>query len=241
MDWNAVTELATLYEAAGLGSTRSGSFLKSVAQSQTVRGGGARWLDDLMANGDPRPNVALARELAPLQDAAAGDGRYMLGIIRRLSEGLKPKDWELGVIERVRAHATQPVVPLTEFQASVIRSLDSYLNGSTNWYYWRRREGVLRKGRELVVQCTAKGTITADDWEWICDKFKGIVSGVETTAGDDGQIRFWHSPSGWKTVMVMGSGYYHREMGSVVQDCMFDGQVKPIRIDKLRKRMPKEA
>ena len=31
MDWNAVAELATQYEAAGLGSTRQGSFLKDMA------------------------------------------------------------------------------------------------------------------------------------------------------------------------------------------------------------------
>jgi hypothetical protein len=241
MDWNAVTDLASQYEAAGLANTRSGNFLKSISQSREVRGGGVSWLDSLIENGDPRPNVALANELAAIQDISPGDSRYLFGIINRLREGRKPQAWELECIERVKNHSTIPSVPVSDHQLSVLRALDIYLNGDTNWYYWRKREGVLRKGRDIVAQGILKGTLTQDDWEWVKDKFKGIVSGVETSAGEEGQIRFWHSPAGWKTVMVMGNGYYHREWAGIVQDCMFDGQITPIRIDKLRKRMPKEA
>jgi hypothetical protein len=95
----------------------------------------------------------------------------------------------------------------------------------------------------MRVVSMAKNTqvIHPDDWKWITDNFKGAVRGVETTAGEDGQIKFWFSPVGWKTVLVMGNGYYNRDKRSIVQDCMCEGQIIPIRTDKLRKRKPKEV
>ena len=240
MDWNAVAELASLYEAAGLGNTRSGSFLKSVSQSKEARGGGARWLDSLVENGDPTPWVKMAAELLPLIDTAGADARYIVNIQKRLADGCKPRDWELEVVARVKLRAQAQPVPLTDYQVSVLNAVDGIIHNG-NHYYWSRRSGFHDKAMRVVSMAKNTSTIHPDDWKWITDGFKGVVRGVETTAGEDGQIRFWYSPSGWKTVLVMGNGYYNRAKRCVVQDCMCEGQIISIRTDKLRKRKPKEV
>jgi len=240
MDWNAVAELATQYEAAGLGSTRQGSFLKDVSRTQKVTGGGVRWLDSLVANGDPAPWVKMAAELLPLIDTAGADARYIVNIQKRLSDGCKPRDWELEVVERVKVRAQAQPVPLTDYQVSVLNAVDGVIHNG-NHYYWSRRSGFHDKAMRVVSMAKNTQAIHPDDWKWITDGFKGVVRGVETTAGEDGQIRFWYGPGGWKTVLVMGNGYYHRDKRCVVQDCMCEGQIIPIRTDKLRKRKPKEV
>jgi hypothetical protein len=240
MDWNAVAELATQYESAGLGNTRSGSFLKSVAQSQMARGGGASWLDTLMENGDPRPWVKLANEIQPLMAQAGTEERYLKGILSRLSEGRKARDWELEILERVKARASHTTAPLTDRQVSILNSVDGVIHNGKH-YYWSRRAGFHDKAMRIVSMAKNTSTIHPNDWSWIEENFKGVIRAIDTSAGEDGQIRFWYSPTGWKTVMVMGNGYYHRDVGGMVQDCLFEGQIKPIRIDKLKKRLPKEV
>jgi hypothetical protein len=240
MDWNAVAELATQYEAVGLGNTRQGSFLKSVSQSREARGGAVRWLDSLMENGDPTPWVKMAAELLPLIDTAGADARYIVNIQKRLADGCKLKDWELEVVERVKIRAQAQPVPLTDYQVNILNAVDGVIHNG-NHYYWSRRSGFHDKAMRVVSMAKNTQAIHPDDWKWITDNFKGVVRGVETTAGEDGQIRFWYSPVGWKTVLVMGNGYYNRDKRSIVQDCMCEGQIIPIRTDKLRKRKPKEV
>jgi len=240
MDWNAVADLATQYEAAGLGSTRQGSFLKDVSRTQKVTGGGVRWLDSLVANGDPTPWVKMAAELLPLIDTAGADARYIVNIQKRLADGCKLKDWELEVVERVKIRAQAQPVPLTDYQVNILNAVDGVIHNG-NHYYWSRRSGFHDKAMRVVSMAKNTQAIHPDDWKWITDNFKGVVRGVETAAGEDGQIRFWFSPVGWKTVLVMGNGYYNRDKRSIVQDCMCEGQIIPIRTDKLRKRKPKEV
>jgi hypothetical protein len=240
MDWNAVADLVTQYEAVGLGNTRQGSFLKSASQSREARGGAVRWLDSLMENGDPTPWVKMAAELLPLIDTAGADARYIVNIQKRLADGCKLKDWELEVVERVKIRAQAQPVPLTDYQVNILNAVDGVIHNG-NHYYWSRRSGFHDKAMRVVSMAKNTQAIHPDDWKWITDNFKGVVRGVETTAGEDGQIRFWYSPVGWKTVLVMGNGYYNRDKRNIVQDCMCEGQIIPIRTDKLRKRKPKEV
>lgn len=239
MDWNAVKELAGLYAEAGLGDTRSGRFLTEVAASQTARGGAVSWLQTLLEGGDPQPWVALAAELLPQVGNAGPEDRYLGGIVTRLAEGRKPKDWEVEVIDRVRARSASPPQTLNDHQVRVLTAVDGNINNGNVWY-WRNRPGWHDKAVRIVSQSIATQTIHPTDWDWIVDSFGPIVRGVELSAGEDGQIRFWRSPSGVKTVMVMGNGYYHKEKRGIVQDCMFDGKIEPIRYDQLKKRRPKE-
>jgi hypothetical protein len=240
MDWNAVKELAEFYIAAGLGDTRSGHFLSNVAVSQQVHGGATSWLQSLLEMGDPAPWVALASELRPHLDNAGGEDRYLSGIVSRLAEGKRPKDWEVEVVARVKARATAQPAPLVDYQVNILNAVDGIIHNG-NHFYWSRRSGFHDKAMRVVSMAKNTNSIHPDDWKWITEGFKGVVRGVETTAGEDGQIRFWSSPSGWKTVLVMGNGYYHRDKRGIVQDCMCEGQIVPIRTDKLRKRKPKES
>lgn len=240
MDWNEVEQIRDSYVAAGI-SDRVVTFLNDILRTRKdLRPGQARWLNDILENGDPGPNVALGKELEDLAPDAGPDGRHLVNIIRRLRSGLKPKDWELDVAARVRARVLDPSAPMTPHQHAVMKSLEAYVIGSVNWWYWRRQEGKLRKAQSIVTSCLQTGNIISQDWVWIQDNFKSVIRGIETSAGEEGQIRFWRGPGGWKTVMVMGNGYYKQGTG-MVQDCMFDGKLMPIKIDQLRKRMPKEA
>ena len=240
MDWNAVKELAGFYAAAGLADTRSGRFLAEVSESQVARGGAVSWLQTLLEVGDPQPWVALAAELRPHLDNAGPEDRYLPGIVSRLAEGKRPKDWEVEVIDRVKARATSTHQPLTDHQVRVLTAVNGNIYNGNIWY-WKNRPGVHDKAVRIVTRAIESQTIHPTDWDWIVASFASIIRGVELTAGEDGQIRFWRSPSGWKTVMVMGNGYYHRDQRGIVQDCMFDGKIQPIRHDKLRKRKPKEV
>lgn len=239
MDWNAVKELAGLYAEAGLGDGREGRFLADVAESQNVRGGGVTWLQALIANGDPRPWVAVAAEVRPLMDSAGPEGRYLPGVVSRLAAGKRPKDWESELLERVKARAQLTPQPLTDQQVRVLTAVDGYIHNGNVWY-WRQRSGFHDKAVRVVAESKSNQAIHPTDWEWILGAFPSIVRGVETTAGEDGQIRFWRSPTGVKTVMVMGNGYYHKDKRVIVQDCMFDGKIEPIRSTHLLKRKPKE-
>ena len=88
MDLEVVKEPAAQYKEAGLGDTRSGRFLSDLSSSGVApRGGGVTWLQALVENGDPRPSVLLAAEVAPLLPSAGGDARYLTNIINRLSAG----------------------------------------------------------------------------------------------------------------------------------------------------------
>jgi hypothetical protein len=193
-----------------------------------------------MENGDPTPWVKMAAELLPLIDTAGADARYIVNIQKRLADGCKLKDWELEVVERVKIRAQAQPVPLTDYQVNILNAVDGVIHNG-NHYYWSRRSGFHDKAMRVVSMAKNTQAIHPDDWKWITDNFKGVVRGVETTAGEDGQIRFWFSPVGWKTVLVMGNGYYNRDKRSIVQDCMCEGQIIPIRTDKLRKRKPKEV
>lgn len=240
MDWNAVRELAGLYIASGLGDTRSGLFLSNVAESQQVHDGAASWLQSLLEMGDPAPWVALASELQPHLDNAGGEDRYLSGIVSRLAEGKRPKDWEAEVVARVKARAEVQPTPLTDRQVNILNAVDGIIHNG-NHFYWARRSGFHDKAQRVVSMAKNTSTIYPIDWQWITEGFKGAVRGVETTAGEDGQIRFWFNMSDWKTVLVMGNGYYHRGLRGIAQDCMCEGQIVPIRTDKLRKRKPKES
>lgn len=240
MDWNAVKELAGFYAAAGLADTRSGRFLTDVAESQTARGGAVSWLQALVENGDPRPWVALAAEISPHMDNAGPEGRYLPGIVSRLSEGKKAKDWEVAILDRVKARAVMTPQPLTDHQVRVLTAVDGNIHNGNIWY-WNQRRGFHDKALRIVAESKEKNAIHPTDWDWIVSSFSSIVRGVETTAGEDGQIRFWRSPTGVKTVMVMGNGYYHKDKRVIVQDCMFEGKIEPIRSTHLLKRKPKEV
>lgn len=239
MDWDAVKELSGRYNSAGLSDTRCGRFLASVSKTQQAQGGATSWLQSLLEMGDPAPWVALASELRPHLGNAGGDDRYLPGIVSRLAEGKRPKDWEAEVVARVTARAGDQPSPLTDYQVSVLNAVDGVIHNG-NHFYWARRGGFHDKAMRVVSMAKNTNTIHPVDWLWITEGFKGVVRGVETTAGEDGQIRFWHMMSGWKTVLVMGNGYYHRDLRGIVQDCMSEGQIVPIRTDKLRKRKPKE-
>jgi hypothetical protein len=143
-------------------------------------------------------------------------------------------------VERVKIRAQAQPVPLTDYQVNILNAVDGVIHNG-NHYYWSRRSGFHDKAMRVVSMAKNTQAIHPDDWKWITDNFKGVVRGVETTAGEDGQIRFWYSPVGWKTVLVMGNGYYNRDKRNIVQDCMCEGQIIPIRTDKLRKRKPKEV
>ena len=240
MDWNAVKELAGFYIAAGLGDTRSGRFLSNVAETQQAHGGATSWLQGLLEMGDPAPWVALASELRPHLDNAGPEDRYLSGIVARLAEGKRPKDWEAEVVARVKTRVADQPSPLTDYQVNILNAVDGIIHNG-NHFYWARRSGFHDKAMRVVSMAKNTNTIHPVDWMWITEGFKGVVRGVETTAGEDGQIRFWLSTSGWKTVLVMGNGYYHRVRRGIVQDCMCEGQIVPIRTDKLRKRKPKES
>ena len=239
MDWDAVKELAGFYAAAGLSDTRSGRFLASVSETQQAHGGATSWLQGLLEMGDPAPWVALASELRPHLGNAGPEDRYLSGIVSRLAEGKCPKDWETEVVARVKARVMAQPAPLTDYQVSILNAVDGIIHNG-NHFYWSRRGGFHDKALHVVSMAKNTNTIHPDDWKWITEGFKSAVRGVETTAGEDGQIRFWFSMSSWKTILVMGNGYYHRELRGIVQDCMCEGQIVPIRTDKLRKRKPKE-
>lgn len=242
MDLEVVKVLAAQYKEAGLGDTRSGRFLSDLATSGVApRGGGVTWLQALVENGDPRPSVLLAAEMSALLPSAGGDARYLTNIISRLSAGNKARDWELEVIGRVRGRGVTPAVPLTDEQVSVLNSVTLQVRNA-HGMYWARRPGVKDKAERITRDAMTTGTIHPDDWSWIQDKFKGTIRAVNTTAGDDGQIRFYRDYNkGWLTVLVMGTGRYDPNWRAMVQDCLIDGQLMAIPIKSLRKRPPKET
>ena len=242
MDLEVVKALAAQYKEAGLGDTRSGRFLSDLATSGVApRGGGVTWLQALVENGDPRPSVLLAAEMSALLPSAGGDARYLTNIINRLSAGNKARDWELEVIGRVRGRGVTPAVALTDEQVSVLNSVTLQVRNA-HGMYWARRPGVKDKAERITRDSMATGMIHPDDWSWIQDKFKGTIRAVNTTAGDDGQIRFYHDYNkGWLTVLVMGTGRYDPNWRAMVQDCLIDGQLMAIPIKSLRKRLPKET
>jgi len=242
MDLEAVKTLAAQYKEAGLGDSRNGRFLSDLASSGTdPRGGGVTWLQALVENGDPRPSVVLASEMAALLPIAGGDSRYLTNIINRLGAGNKARDWELEVIGRVRGRSVSSAMPITEEQISVLASVALQVRNA-NGMYWARRPGVKDKAERITRDSQSTGMIHPDDWAWIQDKFKGTIRAVNTTAGEDGQIRFYHDYNkGWLTVLVMGVGRYDPTWRSMVQDCLIDGQIMAIPINRLRKRLPKET
>lgn len=242
MDLEAVKTLAAQYREAGLGDTRNCRFLFDLVNTEVApRGGGATWLQALLENGDPRPSVALAAEMTQLLPSAGGDSRYLINIINRLGTGNKARDWELEVIGRVRGRGSSPATPLTDEQISVLNSVTLQIRNA-HGMYWDRRPGVKDKADRITRDAMTSGMIHPDDWVWIQDKFKGTIRAVNTTAGEDGQIRFYHDYNkGWLTVLVMGTGRYDPGWRCMVQDCLIDGQIMAIPIKSLRKRQPKES
>jgi len=139
-DLAKVKELSEQYNTAGMGSTSAGRFLSSLAtEGKPPRGNGVRWLNDLLAKGDPGRFKGLLDEVLLL---AITCPTLALGPLERtIRRGDPPADWQTKLLETARAQAQEPHIELTDEERRIAAELNTMKNARST-FYWSGRPAI---------------------------------------------------------------------------------------------------
>ena len=244
-NWNhdRVKQLADMYDAAGLGNTSSGRFLRSLAiAGSPPRGGGITWLEQILTKGDPAIFIQKADEVAAMIPMAGTyEGRLHM-MVKKLREVNPLADWEEAILTEIKVRDVTAFVKGTPLQQILLRAAfhKSQYQSPT---YWSRRTGILNRLHSLFTANSKGSDLPAADWEWLEKTFKGVHRDLQLEIADVGELRFWHDPttSTWCTIFVTGDPYYDLEIRDVCLPCIVKGVLRSMPIKALSKRMPRNA
>ena len=239
VDWKLITELADAYDAAGMGETGSGRFLRSLASTQVApRGRGVVWLNELVAKGPPTPTtLALVSELAGLIEHAGAHAHQFESILKRVRQGHIMLDWEQQLVEEIRLRAKEIPVALSESEQSLLAAaVATVSHGST--FYWQSRPAQVRKIYALHHMAQEQ-KVRPSDIAWIRTKFTAVAKMVENPPYKPGDLCSVWTASGWHSGMVTGPWTVPAVQGTPGFPVMVNGVVKLFPVASLRKRLKK--
>jgi hypothetical protein len=205
LDWKLITELADAYDAAGMGDTSGGRFLRSLASTQVPpRGRGQVWLEDLIRKGPPSVDtLALVSELAALSEHAGPGLETLTRLIARIKSGHHRFDqWEIDFVADLKTRALQgPKVLTPEERLLITASYLTVLSGSS--FYWNSRPAqVVKIGR--IYELMEKGDVREADLAWVREKFKSTAKVVEDPPFKPGDLCSARTATGWHPGLVTG-------------------------------------
>jgi len=243
IDWNhdRVKQLADQHDAAGMGITSSGRFLRSLAiAGKPPRGGGITWLEALLAKGDPGILLKQADEVTALIPKAGTYESRLHFMVKKLREGSQLADWEEDLLTEIRSRDKDTFVKGTPLQLMLLRAAfhKSQYQSPT---YWSRRTGILNRLNSLFAANSKGEDLPTADWEWLEKTFKGVHRDLQLQIADVGELRFWCDPSTstWCTIFATGEPYYDLDVKAVCLPCIVKGVLRPMPISSLAKRMPR--
>lgn len=238
MDWKLITELADAYQAAGMGETGSGRFLRSLASTQVPpRGRGIGWLNELLAKGPPaQSTLALVSELAALIEHAGASAHQLESLMKRVQKGHIMVEWEAKLVEEVRARATEVPVILSESERALVDAAVATVRTGSS-FYWQSRPAQVRKIMTLH-QMAEIDALRPCDLAWIRSKFSAVAKMVENPPYKPGDLCSARLAAGWFPGMVTGPWTVPLQ-GTPGFPVMVDGSVRLFPVALLRKRLKK--
>ncbi len=243
-DWDLglVRELASQYVEAGLGDTSSGRFLTSVATAGVPpRGGGVKWLQDLITQGDPRPRVASASEIEALYDRAGSLLPRLERMVWKLRAGQPLADWEQEILAEMRGRKVDDLIEPTPLQAMLLEAAHHRAQFQSP-YYWAQRPGTLRRLQALYNRVQEGSKLPLADYEWLEKSFKTLHKELQTDISIVGDLRFHYDYriSQWLPIVVTGPPFYDHDSRAPAVQCLIQGEIRNIPIRSLSKRRPKK-
>jgi hypothetical protein len=241
LDWKLITELADAYDAAGMGETGSGRFLRSLASTQVApRGRGVIWLNELVAKGPPTPTtLALVSELAGLIEHAGAHTHQFESILKRVRQGHIMLDWEQQLVEEIRLRAKETPVALSESERALLdAAVATVSRGST--FYWQSRPAQVRKIYALHHMAQEQ-KVRPSDIDWIRTKFTAVAKMVENPPYKPGDLCSVWTATGWHSGMVTGPWTVPTDKGAPGFPVMVNGVVTLYTVAALRKRLKRSG
>jgi hypothetical protein len=241
--WNheIVKELADQYETCGLGQTSSGRFLRSLAtEGKPPRGGGIKWLNDLLGLGDPSERVRRAQEVEELFEIAGTQRPRLERMSIKLKSGQQLADWEEKILSEIRDRKDVSLVEPTPLQ-KVLLEAAYHRARSQSPYYWAQRQGTFNRLRSLFEQSSAGVRLPISDYEWLEKTFNSLHRELKTDIDLIGELRFYYDPKASATfpIVVTGPALYDYERYLPAVPCLINGEIRNIPIRMLAKRRPK--
>jgi len=239
VDWKLITELAAAYDAAGMGETSSGRFLRSLASTQVApRGRGVGWLNELLAKGPPpAATLALVSELAALIEHAGAHAHQFESLVKRVRQGHIMLDWERELVEEIRIRAQEAPIVLSEIEQALLdAAVATVSHGST--FYWQSRPAQVRKIYALHSMALEQ-KLRPSDIAWIRTKFTAAAKMVENPPYKPGDLCSAWTVSGWHSGMVTGPWTVPADKSTPGFPVMVNGVVKLLPVAALRKRLKK--
>ena len=235
-----VRELADRYNACGLGGTSSGRFLQSIAISgQMPRGRGVDWINDLISKGSPQSVEPLLEEIKDLIARSKRDDtiKILNDIMTRVQAGQNLSEHKLSELERLRKQVNDDLLDLEldDHQKDLIKGLIARKRYSS-YSYWASRPVISERLDQIFDRWSKHGKVAPDDWQYVLNNFKGIISEFEVGRHPLGSLR-WTRRGEPATVM---SPPRFDDRGSVIINVMIPSVgVLPLLAETIMIRRPK--
>lgn len=177
-----LSELLESYRSSGLGESRNAKFIESIVTArQMPRGGGVRWLEQVLSLGKPHVCVEQALELESLAEKSRrkDTAGTLLEFALRLRNGLSLTDRQSALVEVLRKQVIDdvPDVCLSDRQHALIHFLIKLKRQNT--YYWSARPSISSRIDRVFARFLDEGAISQDDLDYVRQNFKGTVSRFE--------------------------------------------------------------
>lgn len=173
-----VKELFESYVEAGMVNTSSGRFLQSIiAENRMPRGGGQRWLSDLISRGLNKENVKRAAEILSVAESCDRDDirGELASFSRKIAAGYALTDRQVSYLESIirQARGESPDVELTPREAELIGVLS--VEKRSNVYYWSGRPAISNRIDRIFDRFNREKRVSSEDFDYLKKNMKGIT------------------------------------------------------------------
>ena len=189
-----VRELADRYEQRGLGGTSSGRFLRSiVSEGRMPRGRGVAWLEELVTKGDPESVAPLVAEIEDLmlRSKRVDTVQALAEILVKVKAGWTLTEYKKSELERLRKQVNDnfPDLELDEKGNQLMEGLAARKH-YTSYAYWASRPVISGRLDAIFRRWTSEKKVAPDDWQFVRDNFKGVVTDFESDRHPAGALRW---------------------------------------------------
>jgi hypothetical protein len=218
-----VKELFDSYTKAGLADTSSGRFLQSIiSEDRMPRGGGHRWLSDLIHRGLNEENTRRAAEILRVSEGCSRDDirEDLRSFSQKIAAGKILTDRQTGYLESIMRQAQEnaPDVELTQRETELLRilSVEKRYNVYYSIYYWSGRPAIAGRIDRIFKRYEQSGKVSVEDFGYLKSNMKGIAETFMGTSvkHPEGSLR-----------------WYRGTPVTVISDARFDDSARAIRID----------